>query len=77
VAYYWDDADAERAARMFEAQRLRAARMLLVHWLGETDYPVSGDAAVERLRRSLGAAVRIERENRNDKYRLDLWRWVD
>jgi SAM-dependent methyltransferase len=77
VAYYWDDRDAARAAEIFRRQHRPGGRLLLVHWLGETDYPVSGDDAVERLRRSLGEAVRAEQESRTPKYRLDLWRWAD
>lgn len=77
VAYYWDDRDADRAAEIFRRQHKPGARLLLVHWLGETDYPVSGDEATERLRRSLGEAIRVEHETRTAKYRLDVWRWAD
>ena len=77
VAYYWDTADAERAADILTRQRREGGRLLLVHWLGDTDYPVSGDEAVERLRRSLGGVIRVEQDSRTPKYRLDLWRWMD
>jgi SAM-dependent methyltransferase len=77
VVYYWDAGDSDRAAAMFMAQHQPAGRLLLVHWLGETDYPASGDQAVQRLQRSLGAAIRVERASRTPQYRLDLWRWVD
>ena len=77
VAYYWNADDAERAAAMFMAQHRPAGRMLLVHWLGETDYPASGDEAVDRLQRSLGGAIRVEGASRTLQYRLDLWRWVN
>jgi SAM-dependent methyltransferase len=76
VAYYWDAADAERAAAIFKSQHTSGGRVLLVHWLGETDYPVSGDEAVERLHCSLGDLVQVENATRNERYRLDLWRWV-
>jgi SAM-dependent methyltransferase len=77
VAYYWDDRDAARAAAAFKAARSPGGRILLVHWLGETDYPASGDDAVERLRRLLGEAARVEQASRTAHYRLDLWRWRD
>jgi len=77
VAYYWDAADSERAAAMFMAQRRLGGRIVLVHWLGETDYPVSGDEAVERLQRSLASTIRVDLANRTQQYRLDLWRWMD
>jgi SAM-dependent methyltransferase len=76
VAYYWDARDAKRASEVFKARRRSGGRLLLVHWLGETDYPASGEEAVERLRRSLGPAVRVERAVRTPEYRLDLWRWI-
>jgi SAM-dependent methyltransferase len=77
VAYYWDTDDAERAAEIVRSHRQPGGRVLLVHWLGETDYPASGDEAVQRLHRSLGDAIRVEQESRTSKYRLDLWRWMD
>ncbi|MBI1682902.1 class I SAM-dependent DNA methyltransferase [Caulobacter hibisci] len=76
VAYYWDDADLALAANAFRAARVSGGRILLVHWLGETDYPKTADEAVEGLRASLGDAVGVETAQRNADYRLDLWRWV-
>ena len=76
VAYYWDDDDLTRAAGMFAAQRVAQGRMLLVHWLGKTDYPKTADEAVEGLRSRLNDAVTVERAARNADYRLDLWRWT-
>jgi hypothetical protein len=43
-----------------------------VHWTGDTDYPQTGDAAVTKLRDRLGG-VAVERAERKDAYRLDLW----
>jgi SAM-dependent methyltransferase len=76
VAYYWDARDAERAAATFRRLGRPGGRMLLVHWLGETDYPAGGDEAVDRLRRSLGDSLDVEQASRTAKYRLDLWRWT-
>jgi SAM-dependent methyltransferase len=75
VAYYWDAADSDRAAQIFMDHHRRGGRLLLVHWLGETDYPMSGDDAVERLRHSLGDSISVEYAHRTATYRLDLWRW--
>lgn len=48
--------------------------LILVHWTGETDYPQSGDDAVEGLRRHLGEAVSVVVGERRERYRLDRWR---
>jgi SAM-dependent methyltransferase len=74
VVYYWDDADLGAVAKAITRHLSEGGRLLLVHWLGETDYPRSGDGAVEALRARLGEAVRVERQEREPEYRLDLWR---
>jgi predicted TPR repeat methyltransferase len=76
VAYYWDAADMDRVAAMLLDQTFAGSRLLLVHWLGETDYPMSGDAAVTALRARLGGGVMEARADRTADYRLDLWRRV-
>lgn len=75
VAYYWDDADLVRAAHLIGSQARQGGCILLVHWLGETDYPKSGDDAVEGLHRLIGDQVVVEKADRTADYRLDLWRW--
>ncbi len=74
VAYYWDDADLARAAHHIAASLETGGRLILVHFTGETDYPHSGDDAVAKLRVPLAADVEIERAERHERYRLDLWR---
>tara|TARA_R110000868_G_scaffold411785_1_gene710572 strand:+ start:53296 stop:53883 length:588 start_codon:yes stop_codon:yes gene_type:complete len=72
VAYYWDDADITRAADWL-AGLLPHSVILLVHYILETDYPQTGDEAVEKLRSALGDGFRTCRGDRHEKYRLDLW----
>jgi SAM-dependent methyltransferase len=74
VVYYWDDADLTAVAAAIDQTLAPNGRLLLVHWLGETDYPRSGDDAVEALAAALKEPMRIERRDRRDEYRLDLWR---
>ncbi|BAT61860.1 hypothetical protein GJW-30_1_04422 [Variibacter gotjawalensis] len=73
VAYYWDDADLQLAAT--ELRRLLApgGDLLMVHWIGETDYPQSGDDVVSKLHSALSDAVCVQTEERDVKYRLDIW----
>lgn len=73
VAYYWSDADLRIAADWIGRHVASGGRILLVHWTGETDYPQTGDAATETLREALGDAVVVERADRAEGYRLDLW----
>ena len=73
VVYYWSSGDIATAAAWI-SQRLKAGGdLLLVHWIGETDYPQTGDGAVEQLQQGL-PTMKIIRADRYEKYRLDLWR---
>lgn len=74
VAYYWDDADLERAADWLKAHILPGGDLLLVHFTGDTDYPQSGDDAVEKLFASLARNMTVIAAHRRPRYRLDLWR---
>jgi len=74
VAYYWDDEDLGRTARWLQSNVAAGGDVLLVHWTGETDYPQSGDAAVETLSQMLGNRVTTLVARREREYRLDLWR---
>lgn len=73
VVYYWNDADIAAAGAWIAVHLDPRGDLLLVHWIGPTDYPQTGDNAVERLRAAL-PDVSIIRADRTDKYRLDLWR---
>jgi SAM-dependent methyltransferase len=74
IVYYWDDEDLAAVAEAIDRALAPDGRLLLVHWLGETDYPRSGDDAVAALASRLTFRRREEREDRTDQYRLDLWR---
>ena len=73
VVYYWSSADIAAAAAWLATHLERGGDLLLVHWIGDTDYPQTGDEAVRRLRAAL-PNVEALRADRTDKYRLDLWR---
>jgi predicted TPR repeat methyltransferase len=74
VAYYWDDADLALAARQLLDLLAPGSDLLLVHWTGETDYPQTGDAAVEGLQLATAVALDQILSERSAQYRLDLWR---
>lgn len=73
VVYYWNDADIGSAADWLRLRLKAGARILLVHYTGETDYPQTGDQAVAKLYAALDDGVAVERAERRERYRLDLW----
>lgn len=74
VAYYWDDADLARAAEAVHRGLKAGGDLLLVHFTGDTDYPQSGDEAVDKLWSTLGQDFDLVLAEAHDRYRLDLWR---
>lgn len=73
VVYYWDDADLARCADWLRHGVAASGEVVLVHWLGTTDYPQTGDEAVEKIWAHLSSGFRVEQANRTDDYRLDRW----
>lgn len=74
VIYYWDRDDLARAAAYLRDHVREGGDVLLIHWTGDTDYPLSGDEAVDGLKSLLGDHVRPMLAERRERYRLDLWR---
>ncbi|NBB40681.1 SAM-dependent methyltransferase [Sphingobium yanoikuyae] len=74
VAYYWGLVDLDRASEWLRDHVASEGRVILVHYTGETDYPHSGDEAVDALWTELGSDFEVELSERKDKYRLDLWK---
>jgi predicted TPR repeat methyltransferase len=74
VAYYWDDADLERTTDWLLTHLVCGGDLLLVHFTGDTDYPQSGDEAVNKLLALLGKTITVVAAHRRPRYRLDLWR---
>ena len=75
VVYYWDEDDIVQVAHRLKDAMTPDGRLLMVHWLGETDYPQSADDAVEGLAGRIEGFYAIEEAERTAEYRLDLWRW--
>jgi SAM-dependent methyltransferase len=73
VLYYLAPADIARVAARVETSLRPGGSALLVHWLGETNYPVTGDAAVDAFERAT-ARLAVMRRERTGEYRLDLLR---
>ncbi|MCS0501256.1 class I SAM-dependent DNA methyltransferase [Ancylobacter mangrovi] len=72
VVYYLGPEDVARLAARVTGALAPAGHVELVHWLGETDYPLTGDAAAELFIRETDGALRVHTQQRTGDYRLDL-----
>ena len=72
VLYYFDLSGIDAVAARVRTSMLPGARVLLVHWLGATNYPTGGDAAVERFIAASAGTLAIRDQSRTPEYRLDL-----
>lgn len=70
VLYYLSPDDLEVVAKLVSRSAAPGAHVLLVHWTGETDYPMSGDDATERFISALAPSLNTLREEATDAYRL-------
>lgn len=74
MLYFLAPADiAGLVARLTEGAAI-GADIVAVHWTGETNFPLSGDAAMEALQDALGQRVKIISAGRQPEYRLDVMR---
>jgi 2-polyprenyl-3-methyl-5-hydroxy-6-metoxy-1,4-benzoquinol methylase len=74
VLYYLSQQDLERACDATLERLTAGGDMVLVHWLGETDYPLTGDEAAEGFIRRAGPALTTIQRTRHERYRLDVLR---
>ena len=77
VVYYLDRADVDRLAQRVRSAAAPGGDILLVHWLGETHYPLSGDEAAETFIGSMADAAPVRHQARTGAYRLDALRLAD
>ena len=76
VAYYLDRADLARLVARVEGASLPEADIVLVHWLGTTHYPLSGDEAAEGFIAGARGFARVSKQSRTAEYRLDVLRTI-
>ena len=72
VVYFLDSADVERLAARVRGCLRSGGDVVLVHWTGETHYPLSGDEATERFIAAARPILRPVHATRTDAYRLDI-----
>lgn len=72
VVYYLDVDDVAKLAARIASTLAPDGAVVMVHWSGETDYPLTADQAAERLISELGDLVEVRRRDRRPQYRLDV-----
>ncbi len=74
VVYYLDRGDVDRLAERVGGAMRAHGDIVLVHWLGETNYSLSGDEAAERFMAASAGFARPRHQDRTERYRLDVLR---
>ncbi|GJD61991.1 class I SAM-dependent DNA methyltransferase [Methylobacterium frigidaeris] len=74
VVYYLDAGDVARLAGRVRESLLPGGDVVLVHWTGETHYPLTGDEAADLFIRETRARLAVDRPIRTASYRLDVLR---
>jgi hypothetical protein len=72
VAYYWDWKDLQRFIQWLLAALNPDGRCALVHWTGETDYPLTADQVHDFVTRSTQPFLSVSDSLRTPEYRLDV-----
>ncbi|MCJ2033195.1 SAM-dependent methyltransferase [Methylobacterium sp. J-068] len=74
VLYFFTPGDLAALAAHLAAALKPGAEVVLVHWLGETNYPLSADEAVETLIGLTRDRLAPAHQSRTERYRLDVLR---
>ncbi len=74
VAYYLNRPDLARLVSRVQGALLPGGDVVLVHWLGETSYPLTGDEAAEGFIAGAKGFARVLAQSRTGEYRLDVLR---
>ena len=72
VLYYFDDAEHARVTDLMLDVSRPGTDFILVHWALDTDYPMTGSEATEAFIRHVGSRMEIVRQERRERYRLDV-----
>jgi cyclopropane fatty-acyl-phospholipid synthase-like methyltransferase len=72
VIYYLSREDVGRLARRVRESLAPGGAVILVHWIGSTDYPLSGDEAVVLFIERMGSTYVVDRSDRYSRFRLDV-----
>ncbi|MGX7705995.1 class I SAM-dependent DNA methyltransferase [Methylobacterium sp. Gmos1] len=74
VVYYLDAGDVARLAARVRGSLHPRGDVVLVHWTGETHYPLTGDEAADLFIRECRQTLAVDQQVRTPAYRLDVLR---
>src|ERR1700722_11034884 len=72
VVYYLSRDDVGRLAARVSNSLAKGGTVILVHWTGPTDYPLSGDEAAALFIERIGSTCVVKRGDRYRQFRLDV-----
>lgn len=72
VLYYLDRGDLVALAGKCVKAAAPGGELVLVHWTGPTNYPLSGDEAAEAFLELMSPTMRVRSRLRHPQYRLDV-----
>jgi cyclopropane fatty-acyl-phospholipid synthase-like methyltransferase len=72
VVYYLSAEDVARLATKVTRSLPKGGSVILVHWTGETNYPLSGDEAATLFIERIGSLCVVDRADRYGEFRLDV-----
>lgn len=72
VVYYLDAEDVGRLVTRVRGSLAEGGDVVLVHWTGETHYPLTGDAAAELFIAGSSNFLRVDHQSQAEKYRIDV-----
>jgi cyclopropane fatty-acyl-phospholipid synthase-like methyltransferase len=72
IVYYLSRDDVGRLAKRVMRSLPRGGSVILVHWTGSTNYPLSGDEAAGLFIEHMGSICVVERADRYAEFRLDV-----
>jgi SAM-dependent methyltransferase len=72
VVYYLSRDDVGRLAARVAGSLAQGGSVILVHWTGPTNYPLSGDEAATLFIERIGPGYVVDRADRYAEFRLDV-----
>jgi cyclopropane fatty-acyl-phospholipid synthase-like methyltransferase len=72
TGYYWSPVQLDGFIAWLKRSLVPGGMLALVHWTGETDYPLTGDAVHDRILAGTAGHLHRTRGVRGDSYRLDI-----
>ncbi len=72
AVHYLDAGDVKRVVERVRGSLAEDGDVVLVHWTGETHYPLTGDEAADLFVARSNGFLRADPPSRKEKYRIDF-----